>query len=238
MNTAQKVAKEHGVSEKTVKRAAKYAEQVEKDPELKEAVSKGVPIKQVKKERRKKQREEKATELAQWKGEKLATAKPGLILADPPWRYDFSETDSRKVENQYPTMTVEEIIADKPEVDDDAILFLWATAPKLLEALQVMEGWGFMYVTNAVWDKEVIGMGYYFRGQHELLLVGKRGKPPVPDSDKRVSSVFREKRSEHSKKPRCVYEWIERAYPDLIKKEMYQRNQRKGWIGHGNESGE
>ena len=26
----------------------------------------------------------------------------GLIVADPPWRYDFSETDSRAVENHYP----------------------------------------------------------------------------------------------------------------------------------------
>ena len=27
-----------------------------------------------------------------------------VILADCPWRYDFAETDNRKIENQYPTM--------------------------------------------------------------------------------------------------------------------------------------
>ncbi len=32
-----------------------------------------------------------------------------LILADPPWRYDFSKSDTRKIENQYPTMELEEI---------------------------------------------------------------------------------------------------------------------------------
>ena len=32
-----------------------------------------------------------------------------IIYADPPWRYDFSKSDSRKIENQYPTMSVEEI---------------------------------------------------------------------------------------------------------------------------------
>lgn len=32
-----------------------------------------------------------------------------LILADPPWRYDFSETKQREIENHYQTMPVEEI---------------------------------------------------------------------------------------------------------------------------------
>ena len=77
-----------------------------------------------------------------------------LIYADPPWQYDFSETDSRKIENQYPTMTVVEISSLQPPSADDSVLFLWATAPKLEEALQVMRGWGFKYVTHAIWDKE------------------------------------------------------------------------------------
>lgn len=32
-----------------------------------------------------------------------------IIYADPPWRYNFSSTKSRKIENQYPTMTLSEI---------------------------------------------------------------------------------------------------------------------------------
>ena len=31
-----------------------------------------------------------------------------VVYADPPWRYDFSKSDSREIENQYPTMTVDE----------------------------------------------------------------------------------------------------------------------------------
>ena len=30
-----------------------------------------------------------------------------VIYADPPWRYDFSMTDNRKIENQYPTMSLD-----------------------------------------------------------------------------------------------------------------------------------
>lgn len=43
------------------------------------------------------------------------------------------------------------------------VLFLWATSPKLKEAFQVLAVWDFRYRTCAVWDKEKIGMGYYFR---------------------------------------------------------------------------
>jgi hypothetical protein len=38
-----------------------------------------------------------------------------LILADPPWQYDFSETNSRKIENQYPTMTVEQLCKQRTD---------------------------------------------------------------------------------------------------------------------------
>jgi len=162
---------------------------------------------------------------------------PALVLADPPWQYDFSETDSRQIENQYPSATVDEICAHAPSTADDCVLFLWATAPKLREALEVMAAWGFEYKTHAIWDKEKIGMGYWFRGQHELLLVGTKGSAAPPAQENRTSSVFREARNGHSEKPVCVYEWLEAAFPDVIKLEMYCRRMRDGWQVWGNEVG-
>jgi len=50
-----------------------------------------------------------------------------------------------------------------------------------------------------------------------------------------VSSVFREKRTGHSVKPICVYEWIERTFPLKNKLEMYCRIPRDGWSVWGNE---
>lgn len=158
-----------------------------------------------------------------------------LILADPPWQYDFSETGAREIENQYLTSTVDEICSHAPRSAKDCLLLLWATAPKLREALAVMEAWGFEYKSNAVWDKEKIGMGYWFRGQHELLLVGTKGKFSPPIDSQRVPSVFREKRTGHSRKPLCVYKWIESAFPGTKKLEMYCRLARKGWSSWGNE---
>ncbi len=146
-----------------------------------------------------------------------------IIYADPPWRYNFSKSNSREIENQYPTMSLEDICLLNVPSDDNAILYLWATAPKLLEALQVMKSWGFEYKTHAIWDKEIIGMGYWFRGQHELLLVGVKGKMSPPPQHLRVSSVRRERRTKHSKKPSGVKIMIGEWFPELSKIELFAR---------------
>jgi N6-adenosine-specific RNA methylase IME4/ParB-like chromosome segregation protein Spo0J len=194
-------------------------------------------VRQIKRE----QHARKVEEAAQAKEEATVTEVseplplPNLVLADPPWKYDHQEAPNREVENHYQTRTVEEICAHCPATQDNAALFLWATAPKLKEALQVMDAWGFAYKTHAIWDKEHVGMGYWFRGQHELLLVGVKGSfSPTPEAA-RQSSVFREKRSDHSRKPACVYEWIEYAFPDAVKLEMYCRSPRPGWQVLGDE---
>lgn len=164
-----------------------------------------------------------------------------IILADPPWQYDDGTMDpSRQVENQYETMPLEDICALPVEselVNDDAVLFLWATAPLLPEALDVMDSWGFEYKTGAVWDKKKVGMGYWFRGRHEHLLVGVRGDPPKPDPKAVGSSIIASPRSnKHSEKPEAVYTMIEAYYPELAKLEMFARSDRPGWSVWGNEA--
>lgn len=158
-----------------------------------------------------------------------------IILADCPWRYDFSLDNADKVEQHYPTMDLEDIKKLKLPVNNHAVLFLWATAPKLLEALEVMKAWEFTYKTNMIWDKEWIGMGFWFRGQHELLLVGVKGDFSPPESDNRVSSVYREKRTEHSKKPEYFYELIENMFPQGKYLELFARKKREKWTSYGNE---
>lgn len=169
----------------------------------------------------------------------LPTGKFRLIYGDPPWRYEHIETESRAIENQYPTMGIEEICALPVPAADDSVLYLWATSPKLVEAMKVIESWGFDYRTCAVWDKEKIGMGYYFRQQHELLLVAARGSLPVPEPSDRVSSVIRVKRGGiHSRKPVEVIELLESMYPKFTKRdriELFTREPRAGWTAWGNE---
>jgi N6-adenosine-specific RNA methylase IME4 len=158
-----------------------------------------------------------------------------VIYADPPWRYDFAVSDSRKIENQYPTMTVEGIAAMDPAPAEDAVLFIWVTSPKLPEGLQVMQAWGFTYRTSMVWVKPQIGMGYYARSQHELLLIGTLGSLPAPLPENRPSSVIDGRRTEHSAKP-DMRPVLDAMYPDLWKREMFSRFPADGlWLTHGYE---
>lgn len=164
-----------------------------------------------------------------------------VIYADPPWRYDFSETESRSIEAHYDTLSVEEICSYKdgnetPIQDkfaEDAVLFLWATQPKIREALQVIEAWGFDYKTGAVWVKDKFGMGYYFREQHELLFVAKKGNMPVPNPEDRPTSIINAPRLQHSRKPVEVYQSIEKMYPDGKYLEVFATQTRPGWEGFG-----
>jgi N6-adenosine-specific RNA methylase IME4 len=160
-----------------------------------------------------------------------------LIYADPPWRYDFPVTASREIENHYQTLTVPEIAAlDIASIAaKDAVLFLWATAPKVPEALQVAERWGFAYRTCAVWDKEIMGMGHWFRGMHELLFVCAKGEPTTPPDSVLVSSMIRERRGEHSAKPDRAREILEAYYPHARRVELFARERHPGWTAWGNE---
>jgi N6-adenosine-specific RNA methylase IME4 len=160
-----------------------------------------------------------------------------VIYADPPWRYEHSISNSREIENQYPTMELDDICAlPVGEVaSKDAILFIWATSPKLTEAMRVVESWGFNYRTNMVWVKDKIGMGYYARQRHELLLIATRGELPTPEPANRPDSVMEFPRTEHSKKPPEVYEIIEKMYPEYQKLELFARNKRQGWESWGNQ---
>lgn len=80
-----------------------------------------------------------------------------VIYADPPWKYDFClEGDPRQHYQVMPTNEVCELEIPKAE---NAILFLWATNPKLEDALKVIRAWGFTYKTNLVWVKNRKGPG-------------------------------------------------------------------------------
>lgn len=168
----------------------------------------------------------------------LPTGKFDIIYADPPWRYEHSISSSRDIENQYPTMELAEICAIDVPAADDCILFLWATNPKLEEAMTVIKAWGFEYRTNMVWVKDKIGMGYYVRQQHELLLIAKRGNPPMALEENRPSSVLQAVRSsKHSKKPDEIYALIETMFPKRSYVELFARQERQSWMGWKNDSG-
>lgn len=175
------------------------------------------------------------------------------ILADPPWQFKFwSEKGrgNRDASAHYDTMSMDDL-GDLPVESlaaENCALFMWIGWPYLKFALHLIERWGFEYKTCAFdWvkadtqqfdmfrsDAEVqIGLGWWTRANSEPCLLATRGKPKRLNADVRQAII--EPRREHSRKPDCVYDRIERlvAGPYL---ELFARTQRYGWSSWGNET--
>jgi len=171
----------------------------------------------------------------------LPNKRYGVIYADPEWRFEVYSRETgmdRAADNHYPTSGTDEICA-RPVADitaDDCALFLWATVPMLPDALRVMAAWGFEYKSHCIWAKDRIGTGYWFRNQHELLLVGTRGSIPAPAMGTQIASLVDAPVGKHSEKPDAFYEMIEGYFPSLPKIELNARAARPGWDAWGYEA--
>lgn len=159
-----------------------------------------------------------------------------VIYADPPWSYHNGSVPNGGVDHHYDTMDLDAIKTLDVPAADDAVLYLWTTVTHAEEAFDVLGAWGFEYKTQAVWDKRSVGVGYWMRGQHELLYIGVRGDVSPPDADARRSSVFTADRGAHSSKPEAVRTHIEKAHPDARKLEMFARDGKVGWELWGDET--
>jgi N6-adenosine-specific RNA methylase IME4 len=228
--TRERAAYRVGVGARTVQDAATVKEA---DPELFALVKAG--LLPANKAARQVRRERQRRALVQ--APPLPNGPFELICADPPWQ--LGSPDSEKApENHYPTMPLEEIKALALPAAEDAILFLWAVACKLPQALEVMAAWGFEYKTQIVWVKNGPGLGSWVRHRHEPLLIGTRGRFSPPDTSVRPDSVLEAPRRRHSQKPDLLYQTLERAYLECSKLELFARTKRPGWVCWGNEVGE
>jgi N6-adenosine-specific RNA methylase IME4 len=162
-----------------------------------------------------------------------------LIVADPPWRFTTRSEHGRgrSAENHYPTMTLEELKALSVPAAPNGLLFMWSTSPMLAQAIELMGTWGFDYGGFVAWDKEIIGTGYRFRSQVELLLYGAKGRGlPIPPPADRVCNLITARRGAHSEKPVELYDLLARQYPGVPRLEMFARTVREGWDAWGNEA--
>lgn len=179
----------------------------------------------------------KAERLEKNKATQWPEGKYRIIYADPPWSYGDERSGFGGAVDHYNTMTMEELknmpVASLSE--DNAVLFLWGTAPLLPEALELIEAWGFKYKTNIVWDKVKGSLGNYTSVKHEHLFIATRGSG-VPDNTTRVDSVQTiERTSRHSEKPEEFRNIIETLYSYGNKLELFARKKVDGWEVYGND---
>ena len=135
----------------------------------------------------------------------------------------------------YAKMSTDDIcalpIADITE--KNSALFLWATVPMIEDAFRVLSAWGFKYKTMLFWRKIMSwGMGFWYRGQVEILLLGTKGKLKAFRIQR--ANIIQVKVRKHSQKPDEFYELIELTGLEP-KIELFARNKREGWDCWGNE---
>lgn len=167
-----------------------------------------------------------------------------IIYADPPWTYaDMKNKDPKMGGITYPTMTLGDIkkMPIQDITDKDCALFLWATMPLLREALEVIDAWGFRYITCAfTWVKQnpkgegiYSGLGHWTNGNAELCLFAKKGAPKR--QAKNVKQIVLSPRGRHSVKPIEVRDRIVSLIGDLPRIELFARQTAEGWDSWGNE---
>lgn len=165
-----------------------------------------------------------------------------VIVADPPWRFrTWSETNQAKsASRHYALMTTTDIKALRVDelAQRDCLLLLWATAPMLPQAFEVMAAWGFRYKSSMIWRKLTpskkvrMGTGYWARSMHEQILIGSLGNPK---KFKAFPSLFDGTAREHSRKPDEFFNLVERHTIGARRVELFSREMRPGWSTWGNE---
>ena len=140
-------------------------------------------------------------------------------------------------------MSIDELCALPVETlaEKDCLLFLWATFPQLPEALRLIRAWGFTFKTVAfVWLKLnkksptwFYGLGYWTRGNAEICLLAKRGKPKRRSAG--VHQFIISPVEEHSKKPDVTRDKIIELAGDRPRVELFARQKAPGWDVVGNE---
>jgi len=148
------------------------------------------------------------------------------------------------VSDHYQTMSLDEICAMGDDIKKisakDCTLFLWITAPHLDKFVPVLEAWGFRFATCWVWDKGGYNYGHYASVNHELLIIGGKGRA-TPECDPKItasiSSIQHIGKTAHSAKPIEYYDIIEQLYPNRKYLELFSRvsEKRKGWTHWGDE---
>jgi N6-adenosine-specific RNA methylase IME4 len=167
-----------------------------------------------------------------------------IVYADPPWNYTATSNKipSRAKEGQsYNAMRMIDIYDFKiPSTTKNCVLFMWATAPLLPEALYTIKSWGFEYKTIAfTWIKKnkcgsnFWGMGSWTRSNPEYCLLAIKGNPKSVSHS--VHSVIETVIEEHSKKPGIVREKIVELCGDLPRIELFARQKIEGWDSVGNQ---
>lgn len=171
-----------------------------------------------------------------------------VITLDPPWPYE--RTSGQGIaEREYSLMTWADLAGLGAQIATlaapNCAIYLWTTAPLLMEIIDCVRAWPFRYITKPFcWVKTTkngaifFGIGSYTASNTEDVWLLSNGTPKRLTKD--VSQVVATTEAivapmgRHSAKPEEMYRRIERLHsgPYL---EIFSRRRRPGWTNVGNE---
>lgn len=165
------------------------------------------------------------------------------VVIDPPWT-PGTQNPRCPPEQKFPhygrlgyrTMSLDEI-AELPVaavLDDDALLFCWATGKRLPDAIRLVESWGCIYHTTMVWHKNAGAkwmVTMYLNA--EFCVVGYKGRLRFADTKDFFAANYWPWQG-HSAKPAGFYELLRRVtYPPRL--DIFARRRIAGFDGWGDE---
>jgi len=166
----------------------------------------------------------------------IPTGPFSAISIDPPWDWG-DEGDGEQFGRAKPTYVTMPFAAVKtlPIISrsaPDCHLYLWITNRSLPKGFELLDAWGFRFITLLTWGKPHFGMGNYFRGQTEHIMFGIKGSLPILRHD--VGTLFQFGRgNNHSAKPDEIFDLLATCSPEP-RLEMFARREHPGWVPWGN----
>ena len=167
-----------------------------------------------------------------------------IVLADPPWMHTGSQTKMAAAGKEYACLSVKDM-ARVPVADmcaRQAVCFMWATCPRLDDAMNLLHAWSFNYCGIPFIWRKTTNSGKPINGQGvrptlvkptvELLIAGvKKGRSrPFPILNEGMPQVIEHPRpGKHSHKPQVFHDLIVELLGDRERIELFARRNTDGW---------
>lgn len=172
------------------------------------------------------------------------TERYNCIVADPPWQQPmlgkWKRPQAKNIKERlvYRTMPLKEII-ELPVRDlaqPGAHLWLWTTNAFLRQSFDVMEAWGFSYLSVITWVKPS-GVGAWFVSTTQHCLFGYFKSCKFPLARYKPTHFLANVSRQHSAKPEQFYDLVRSISPGP-RLDMFNRRLIEGFTGWGDQTPE
>ena len=218
--TNKQLAEEAGVSERAISDAKKVKKETGRSDEvIKGEKSASAVLKEEKDkvestdEQAKQKEQVKLDEEAAKQGVSVDVDRKKYSIVYANLRWDSETVDLLSLKPSYEPLYMK---ADMDKsIAKNAVLYLWAPAWKIPEAISVMEQWGFDYRTNIIWiNKGNYIIDNFLKQDHEMLLLGTKGNGIPIEPEAPVPSVIDLEVERVDAKPEAVVDMLKHLYKD------------------------